>query len=64
MPGYLRFETWSGADVARVRLLLDPELVDPELLRQAVTTLYVDAAGDWVMPNYEIEGYDSFGLGL
>ncbi len=63
VDGFLRMETWPAGGFATVRFVFDPAHTDAEGLRQAVTAPLINADGEWVVPDYRIEGYDPFGLG-
>lgn len=62
LPDYLRLETWPGTDFARVRVIFDANSADAEAVRLAITTPVFTADGDWLVPDYRIEGYDPLGL--
>ena len=64
LPGFLRLETWPAGGFARVVAVYDPAEADDEAVRLAITGAGINAAGDWVVPDYRIRGYDPFGLGL
>lgn len=64
VPGYLRMETWPAGGFARVRLFFDPDLTSADFLRQAICAPFINVEGAWFVPDYRIEGYDPFGLGL
>ncbi len=62
IPGYLKLEAWPGPGVAKTRITYDPEEVDAELIRQAVTEPYFNLAENlWRASPFTIVGYDPFG---
>ena len=59
VEGYLKVETWPGADLARVRITYDPSVTTAATIKQAITEPFYDFADDaWTPSPYEIDGYD------
>ena len=59
IPGYIKVEAWPDPGVADVRITFDPEKVDEDAIKQAITEPYYDATSDlWRVSPFRIEGYD------
>ncbi|MFH1834469.1 MAG: 4Fe-4S binding protein [bacterium] len=64
VPGYLRIEAWPGQGYAPVKVHYDPEVANPELIKEAIVTPYFDEfQGYDRMSPFEIEGYAPWGDG-
>lgn len=59
IPGYLKIEAWPGPGLAKARISYDPNRVDMQTIKQAITEAYYEFEADrwWASP-FEISGYE------